>query len=418
MPRKKTIRKRKSLARSLANLIWKIPLGIIIFALYLAFFQYLFSVFYEFPEPTPFQGRFFVNPYENVKENKWKKANFHAHTYAWAGITNGKTTPEQMRDVYAKLGYEIISISDYQKINAYFKNDDFYIPVYEHGYGIRKTHQLSIGARKATLLDYPFFQTLHHKQHIIEKLSTRADLVALAHPLFHGAYTKEELKYLTGYHLVEVLSNYRQSFDHWDTALSNGHAVFIVGNDDSHDINDLTEAGRHATMIYAENARRAEIVEALKSGAAYGIEVKVNKNQSLEDKINDHENIPFLLSLQMEASTVTITVSKKASDIKFIGQNGALIHSVTDANTASYRFTENDTYIRAEAHFDNKYSLFFNPVYRTDGKMVYEGYPIRNVFATVVFRMLSIPVFLFLVLFPTFRFLKRNKLIGGRKKRK
>lgn len=136
-----------------------------------ASFQYLYCPVYIFPEPKPFSGDKIYNPYTAIDSTGWKKANFHLHTHQWGGITNGRKNYEFAIDtMYHYLNYDIIGISDYQYINLYNKNEQGFVPVYEHGYMPRKTHQLVIGAKKVFWLDYAFPQTLNNKQYVIESL--------------------------------------------------------------------------------------------------------------------------------------------------------------------------------------------------------------------------------------------------------
>ncbi len=41
-------------------------------------YQYFQVKCYTFPEPSPFQGDFWYNPYANAEDIQWFKANFHA----------------------------------------------------------------------------------------------------------------------------------------------------------------------------------------------------------------------------------------------------------------------------------------------------------------------------------------------------
>ena len=211
----------------------------------------IFRPSYSFDEPKPFQGTYLHNPYQNMNPNNWIRANFHAHTRQYGGLTNGRLNTNVMVDsVYSILGFDYIGISDYNKINYYDSANQIFVPTYEHGYGIFKIHQLCIGAKKVRRLDYFAFQNLSMKQHTLNRLAKQTRLAIPAHPSFvKVGHLVEDMKYLSNYKLMEVLNGFANSTAHWDTALSNGHLVYIIGNDDSHDVTDITEVAFRFTMV-------------------------------------------------------------------------------------------------------------------------------------------------------------------------
>ncbi len=164
---------------------------------------YAWAPVYRFPEPAPFSGSFFYNPYANASPN-WQRANFHAHGRAWRGITNGAQSDEEVARRYRQLGYDVPGVSNYQYIAARHGIDT--IPVYEHGYNVSKQHQLAIGAHRVVWLDFLLWQSLSHSQHIIDRLKQTSELVALAHPATRDAYTADEMGLLAGYDLIEVIN--------------------------------------------------------------------------------------------------------------------------------------------------------------------------------------------------------------------
>jgi len=155
-----------------------------IFAKYFAIFlillllifgvNYITCPVYDFHVSTPFSGLFIYNPYSSMDSKAWHKSNFQIQSYAWGGITSGRgNSNEDIYQLYKSLGYEVIATSDYQKINRFAEQYPGFIPVYEHGYGIQKSHQVLVGSKKVLWKDYPFFQTIHNKQHIIKSSFSR-----------------------------------------------------------------------------------------------------------------------------------------------------------------------------------------------------------------------------------------------------
>ena len=118
--------------------------------------QYIFSWHYVYAPPIPFQGDSIVNPYQGTNGNNVQVANFHAHTKN--GFLNGKGSPIDVYAKYDSIGVDIHPVSQYHNIDTSGLSNTGYIPVYEHGYNIGKTHQLIIGANRVINKDFVFFQ--------------------------------------------------------------------------------------------------------------------------------------------------------------------------------------------------------------------------------------------------------------------
>ncbi|MEJ2217622.1 MAG: hypothetical protein P8099_13515 [Gemmatimonadota bacterium] len=142
----------------------------------------------RFAPPRPFSGPELKNPYAGAN-GRWWKANFHAHSEAWDGITNGHQPPAEVLRAYHEMGYDIAAVSNYQSIYGAGRQDPVFIPVYEHGYNIRKVHELVIGAKRVTWLDFPLDQDLSDKQFMLDRLDAAGGIVAIAHPWLRNGYT-------------------------------------------------------------------------------------------------------------------------------------------------------------------------------------------------------------------------------------
>lgn len=327
----------------------------------------LFRPSYSFDEPKPFQGSYLHNPYENMNPDNWIQANFHAHTRQFGGFTNGRVNTNEMVDsVYSILGFDHIGISDYNKINYYDSVNPSFIPTYEHGYGIFKIHQLCLGAEKVRRLDYFAFQNLSMKQHTLNRLAKRTRLVVPAHPSFvKQGYLVEDMKYLSNYKLMEVLNGFVISTAHWDTALSNGHLVYLIGNDDSHDVTNITEVGFRFTMVNAPENEAEQLLQALESGNAVGVDFSLIWGERLERKMKRLErDLPYITQVDLRGDTLLISASKPFLKIRFIGQDGKELDARKDNHTAFYVVKAEDTYIRTEVEFKDGTTLYLNPITR------------------------------------------------------
>ena len=340
--------------------------------------QYFFALRYTFPEPKPFAGPLIYNPYEGVNARNWLKCNFHAHARTWNGITNGKATAKDIWRVYDSLGYDIHAVSNYQYIDTTFCKTGKYLPAYEHGYNILKTHQNVLGCPSVLWTDYIFPQTLSNKQDILSKLSgDKNAVVILNHPETRKGYSGRELAYLTNYHCIEVLNPAVSSFAEWDSALSAGKRVFIVGSDDIHNVLKKGQAGRMCTFVNAPAAKPNAVLESLKEGRSYG--VKISPSQKLD-------SFPRLEYLILKKDTVELKLSRTAKEIKFIGTGGRLLATYLDTAFARYPLQKADRYARAAVTYENGTALYFNPVFFIDPKEPRDSLATVDKEKTIVFR--------------------------------
>ena len=367
----------------------------LIFLLALLWLPYVKSKIYKFSETNAFSGQNIYNPYDGMDSSLWVKANFQIQSYAWKGITNGRmNTNERIDSLYKFLDYDVIATSDYMKINRFGEDLKSYIPVYEHGYGIFKNHQVCIGADRVNWLDFFYYQSLHQKQQVINELRDENDLIFIAHPKLRHGYAPEDFKYLTNYDGIEVLNNYRTSIEHWDVALSTGHFATILSNDDAHDISNPDEVGQFCTFINVHDVNRKNIVAAFKAGNAYGAAIHREIGDSYQLKKQKLKDLAQLKSVRFANDTIEVRVDRQAKEIRFIGQNGALKYSDGNVFSAKYKFEDDDTYIRVEIFFANKNKFYLNPFVRYDDVIIQQELPDVSWLKTWLFRSLAFIIFL------------------------
>lgn len=363
----------------------------------------IFVPSYSFDEPKSFQGNYLHNPYQDMNPNNWIQANFHAHTRQFGGLTNGRANTNEMVDsVYTALGFDHVGLSDYNKINYYDSDNPSYIPAYEHGYGIFKIHQLCIGAEKTRRLDYFAFQNLSMKQHTLNRLEKQTRLAVIAHPSFvKKGYLVDDMKYLSNYKLMEVLNGFRISTAHWDKALSNGHLVYLIGNDDSHDVTDITDIATRFTMINAPENEAESLLTSLENGNAVAVDFPIIYNETLEQKIDRiKKNLPYITQVELKGDTLLISASKVIYDIKFIGQEGNILSkSKAKKRTVSYIIQPEDNYVRTELKFKDGTTLYLNPITRHESidivkqRLDHINYPKTILLWSIYFLIISFIVF-------------------------
>ncbi len=316
--------------------------------------QYYATTIYNDPNSKPFEGEYFYNPYDGYQPHTLK-ANFHAHSVAHMGLTNGSNEVEEVQAFYSSKGYDIASISNYQKITVDSNNVN-YIPVYEHGYNIKKVHQLVINAQKVSFFDFAGFQGKNQKQEVFSWLKNPKSIVAIAHPKFMNGYPAKDLKKLRGYKLIEVFTRYRSTTALWDSVLSAGMPVWLLASDDSHDISRRSDAGRRWTRIAAHGRSADSVVAALRRGCHYGV-----SNGEISNDINS------LLAFNVRNDSIELKLSNTADVIKFIGDGGMVYDEFYHTSTARFGIPTYATYVRVEVKTQSE-TILLNPVVRFNGK--------------------------------------------------
>ena len=334
---------------------------------------YLVVPVYRFPLPQKFRGATLWNPYADMSAT-WQLANLHAHGRAWGGLTNGRQPDADVVRAYEQRGYTVAGISDYQRIAALHGVPT--IPIYEHGYNLAKRHQLAIGARRVDWFDVPLWQSVSQTQYVVDRLKQTADLVAIAHPL--TGYKPDDLRKLTGYQLFEVVNGPFWADSLWDAALSSGHPVWAIANDDTHDVTDRRRMEVAWTMIDAPSANAADVIAALRAGRMYAVSAPTGRAVPPE---------AALARVDLNGTTLEVASEGSPATYAFIGQGGVVRKKVEWTRSATYSLTPDDSYIRTEIRTRNQ-AIFLNPIVRYDGVSLEPRAPMPNVAGTWTQRVL------------------------------
>lgn len=353
---------------------------------------FLWGPIYDFPEPKPFSGEHFYNPYASMDSMSWIKGNFHAHANPYGVLTDGRdNTSEALFNRYDSLNYRSFAVTNYMHIDTFNASKQSYIPAYEHGYSPVKYHQLALGANKVNYFDYPLFQWTSNKQYVINMLRKNTEVLAIAHPEFMGAYSKKDAQKLCNYDLVEVMNQRKYSFDFWDAALSAGHAVWILGNDDVHDLSSTVDYGMQATLINSVSTSSTAVFEAMKEGKTMGYAPVNSPFDSHNLKLTHANSYPRLNYFKVSASgKIEGGFNKPIKEFHVYAQNGEEI---------DYQFTEHQNnlkiyaqfkaehqYLRFKINFEDADLLWLNPVIRYDGKGLPQLQANVNWLKTILYR--------------------------------
>ena len=128
-----------------------------------------------------------------------------------------------------------------------------------------------------------------------------------------------------------------------------------------------TDIGRNITMIPLEPSKYELVYDTLKQGSAYGITVPHSiAALNRDEKLKVLESHPQLISLQVDDNgLINIKLNRNVDKITFTSDNGVEKAAFENTDNASYKFMNDESYIRATAYFDNESIAYFNPVIRT-----------------------------------------------------
>ena len=365
------------------SIIKKFLAGLCIFILILLILQFVVNSKYTFPEPQAFSGDYIYNPYRNIDNKKWRKANFHAHARKFFEQSKRAARSIPILDsVYKSVGIDIISISDYQFIDRYENKNEWFVPVYEHGFQYYKNHQLVLNAKKVSWLDYSFHQTLSNKQFIINQLKKdTAAFVTIVHPFYRRAYSGNDLKYLSNYNCFEIANYDRLFTSYYDTILTYGHPVFIMADDDSHEWMNKNDIGCSFNLINSD-PEKDSILKALSTGKSIGVKFNASSFKTNAEKRAALLDLPEIKEINFKNDTFAVRLNKSVKRIKFIGNHGIEKKSMTECSEGFCSFSRKDTYIRTEIECYDGTVYFLNPLFRFNGIRLTYYVPTFNVFKT------------------------------------
>lgn len=262
--------------------------------------------------------KYFINP--NIKQYK---ANLHCHS----NLSDGKLTPQELREAYKKRGYSILAITDHErpKNHSDLTQEDFlFITGYEAYIRPSKLCiydpyspeiHLNLFAKQADNEAYICFNEAYCKyllnpierlklkkvgskknrrytvEYINEFIKTAVDngyLVSYNHPVWSMESEERIFAYENIFSLeIDNYGSWQMNrLEHngalYDKLLTDGRRIFCHGGDDNHnkkDINNPIESDSFGafTMIMADELNYESVIAAMEKGNMYsssGPEIK------------------------------------------------------------------------------------------------------------------------------------------------
>ena len=340
----------------------------LILAIILAVVATSVSVVYDFAEPKPFSGEDIFNPYTNFDKNiGWSRANFHTHTRVEGLLNECEYSPEQTIEAYAPYGYQVITLSNHNKITPHPTADT---RVYEHGYNLAKFHKLVFGAEKVWGFDnllpiFPF-----QKQMQLDRLAAQSDIVVLNHPLRTHTMTDGQLSKIGGYDIIELDSGKSTENEYWDAALSAGRYSFGVANDDLHHPERSHAIAVRSNILCTPSSEYSDICRTLLSGCFYAMRTPDYGGGKWDVKAEKNRSIPYVNNIGLtDCGEIFVTLSEAADSIKVTGQNHTTLAVIENADSLGYAMLPADSYGRFTAYFSDGEVIYTNPFARYDAEV-------------------------------------------------
>ncbi len=345
----------------------KLLLSLVLLVLLIAAFCYAQTTVFRFPVIPVFSGGQIYNPYQNWGGNTIN-SNFHAHTKAYGGVTDGQDGLQELKEYYYSQGIGSPGISNY-----FSCTDSEPIRIYEHGMSVHKAHKLAINPDREVYFDYPFYQNTSQKQDIVNRIRKQNGLVVIAHPNMRKGHTEEDMQKIVGYHFTEIRSYHANAQKEWDAALASGKLSWLMANDDAHGIKKQPP-GKFYNVVMADSV--GGILESMLAGKHYGAE-----------KFKDTVDIA-LQHIQVANDTVFFDFG--ANTKYTVAILDGVKKDTIQGGIGSYVFPKESGYVRFVAESDQA-KLFTNPLVRNDGKGLSYAHKYsaeRDLMQTVLIRIL------------------------------
>lgn len=204
----------------------------------------------------------------DADRNIWMKAILHAHS----SNSDGWLSPHEVVDLYKAAGYEIVSITDHNKLTHVHDDEVVILPGIEIDVKSRVSESI-YHIVLTGLEEEPGDSIRRDPQRLIEWGVDRGLFVTVAHPCWSMLST-EDLDSLERYHAIEVYNTVSEmevsrgrSDVYWDYLLNKEVFVWGTAVDDAHYY--VFDALGGWVMVNVKEKDAEAVLEALKNGRFY-----------------------------------------------------------------------------------------------------------------------------------------------------
>jgi hypothetical protein len=200
----------------------------------------------------------------------WLRCQLHAHTTN----SDGAPTPEALCDHYAEAGFDVLAITDHWHVTDCGHERLLVIPSSELSCRspspTGEAEALALGVAELPSPREPFEDVEAMASWIVD----HGGVPYLCHPYWSGMRVEEVLAApsLAGIEIWNGSSEVQQgnglSTVHWDDAIQAGRLLLGIATDDCHEPGGDSRVGW--TWVLAAERSRAGVLDALRTGRAYG----------------------------------------------------------------------------------------------------------------------------------------------------
>ena len=277
------------------------------------------------------------------KEGNFYKANLHSHST----LSDGRLTPEEMKQLYKSNGYSILAYTDHNVFTDFScLSDDTFLILNGSEEDVKtpdsakKCHVgfIALDASVSKRVDLSGLNREHTPEYICSMIKRGTDSGFFA-VFNHPTWSMEEYTdYINfkGMHAMEIKNNgsVMLGYDEYnervyDDLLRSGQRIFCIAADDNHNIPGRDDSLGGFTMIKAPALEYKAVADALAAGHFYAGEG------------------PEIHELYMEGNVLHIKTGEAAS-IRFTTaiRSAKLVHSPDGVCEAEFEVTPEQKYVR------------------------------------------------------------------------
>jgi hypothetical protein len=198
----------------------------------------------------------------------WLRGNLHAHSTR----SDGKRSPQDVIDAYAKLGHHFFQLSDHDVLSDYSGLD-------ARGMVLLRGNEVSRGGCHIQHIGATVrVEPSPERQKVIDDIADDGGLAVINHPNWTMSYDHcplEKMLEWKNYHGVEIYNGgcaraegSAFALEKWDRLLSTGRLAWGFANDDSHSAAE-DGMGWNVALVPANRQTPEGVFEALRNGSFY-----------------------------------------------------------------------------------------------------------------------------------------------------
>ena len=306
-----------------------------------------------------------------MTQKSWLKGNLHTHTTN----SDGDESPEHVAEWYHEHGYDWLCLSDHNHLTILegsvaekakwpllvrgeeVTSRDAGGPVHVNGYGITELVEASDSTDIVTAM-----------RENVERIIDAGGMASINHPNFRWAFDHGAMMQVEGYKFMEVFNGHPDTHSSggggrastegiWDRLLSNGRRAWGIAVDDAHHYtgefgHDRSNPGRGWVQVKSASLTQKDVLDAMEQGDFYA-----TTGVTIGDMVSNTREI----NIEIDPETHADGTQAKYTTL-FTGSNGRLLYE-TISNTAAYKPTRLDGYVRATVYSSRGTKAWTQPVF-------------------------------------------------------